>query len=103
MSSQIDLIAIISPKAGKVDRVRTPPYTLTTPHLLTAHSQVVELLNQVSVYVKNNEPGTLRYEITREVNKKSGVEEVIMLETFVPFHSRPKCQSMTDVVVQLQR
>ena len=86
MSSQIDLIAIISPKAGKVDRVRTPPYTLTTPHLLTPHSQVVELLNQVSVYVKNNEPGTLRYEITREVNKKSGVEEVIMLETFVtPF------------------
>jgi hypothetical protein len=85
MSSQIDLIAIISPKAGKVDRVRTPTLcSLATPHLLTAHSQVVELLNQVSVYVKNNEPGTLRYEITREVNKKSGVEEVIMLETFVP-------------------
>jgi hypothetical protein len=28
-----------------------------------------------------NEPTTLKYQLVREVNKKSGVEEVIMLET----------------------
>ncbi|KAG0648524.1 hypothetical protein D0Z07_5264 [Hyphodiscus hymeniophilus] len=63
MSSQIDLLAIISPKPGKADRV-------------------VELLQEVSEYVKNNEPDTLKYEIIREVNKKSGAEQVIMIETY---------------------
>ncbi|KAH8767947.1 hypothetical protein BGZ57DRAFT_748746 [Hyaloscypha finlandica] len=63
MSSQINLIAIISPKAGKVDRV-------------------VELLNGVSQYVHKNEPGTTRYQINVEVNKKSGVEEIIMFESY---------------------
>ncbi|KAF4626436.1 hypothetical protein G7Y89_g11719 [Cudoniella acicularis] len=63
MASQLDIIAIISPKPGKTDRV-------------------VELLQGVSEYVKKNEPGTLKYEITRSMNKKAGVEEVVMLETY---------------------
>ncbi|KAE9374715.1 hypothetical protein N431DRAFT_556955 [Stipitochalara longipes BDJ] len=63
MSSQINLIAIISPKAGKVDRV-------------------IELLNGVSQYIQKNEPGTTRYQINVEVNKKSGVEQVILLESY---------------------
>jgi hypothetical protein len=42
---------------------------------------VVELLNEVSQYVQKNEPGTTRYQINVEVNKKSGIEEVIMIET----------------------
>jgi hypothetical protein len=41
---------------------------------------VVELLNEVSQYVQKNESGTTRYQINVEVNKKSGVEEVIMFE-----------------------
>lgn len=84
MSSQIDLIAIISPKAGKVGRVRAL-LVYITPHLLII-SQVVELLNEVSQYVQKNELGTTRYQINVEVNKKSGVEEVIMLErcAFLP-------------------
>ncbi|RFU33889.1 hypothetical protein B7463_g2422, partial [Scytalidium lignicola] len=61
--SQVELLAIITPNPGKTDRV-------------------VELLKGMSEYVKANEPGTLRYHIHREVNKKSGVEEVIMLETY---------------------
>jgi hypothetical protein len=78
MSSQIDLIAIISPKAGKVERVRIT--SLSSNPSLAHLSQVVELLNEVSKYVQNNEPGTTKYQINVEVNKKSGVEEVIMLE-----------------------
>jgi quinol monooxygenase YgiN len=52
----LDVIAIISPKPGKTDRV-------------------VELLTQVSAYVKSNEPGTLRYEVLR-----TGKEEIVMVE-----------------------
>lgn len=44
--------------------------------------QVVELLNEVAVYVKEKEPGTLKYEIHRQINKKSGDDEVIMIERF---------------------
>lgn len=81
MSSTLDLIAIISPKAGKVDRVSysTPPQPQKHPNKF----QVIELLQGVAVYVKANEPNTLKYEIVRQVNKKSGVEEIIMLERFV--------------------
>jgi hypothetical protein len=42
--------------------------------------QIVELLSEVSVYVEKYEPGTLKYQITREVNKKTGVEEIIIIE-----------------------
>ncbi|CZT05192.1 hypothetical protein WAI453_005477 [Rhynchosporium graminicola] len=57
MSSQIDIIAILFPKPGKADRI-------------------VELLNEVSGYVKANEPGTLKYQVTR------GKDEVIMIESY---------------------
>ncbi|ESZ99331.1 hypothetical protein SBOR_0293 [Sclerotinia borealis F-4128] len=61
--SQIDLIAIIFPKEGKADRV-------------------AELLNEISKHVHATEPGTLKYEVNKEVNKKSGAEEIIMLESY---------------------
>ena len=80
MSGQIDLIAILTPKAGKAPRVRFQPLCHPTPHLHVPF-QIVELLNEVSSYIQSNEPGTTRYQINVEVNKKSGVEEVILLES----------------------
>ena len=58
----LQLLAIISPKPGKTDRV-------------------IVCLREMSEYVKDNEPGTLQYEIMR-VNKdrKTGKEEVVMVE-----------------------
>ncbi|KAL3427086.1 hypothetical protein PVAG01_00595 [Phlyctema vagabunda] len=63
MASPTELIAIIVPKPGKADRV-------------------IELLLEVSKYVVDNEPDTLKYHIHLESNKKTGVEEVIILETY---------------------
>lgn len=80
MSSQIDLVAVISPKPGKTDRVSSIVARRIGP-LLTL-LQVVELLQGVAEYVKKNEPGTNKYQITRSFNKQAGVEEVIMLERF---------------------
>jgi len=54
----------------------------------------------VSEYVKNNEPETLKYEINREVNKKSGAEQVIMIETCHTPHTSPKA---TGHVLTLSR
>ena len=61
----LNLIAIITPKGGKTDRV-------------------IERLREMAEYVKSNEPGTLQYEIMR-VNKdrKTGKEEVVMVEKYV--------------------
>ncbi|KAF7921192.1 uncharacterized protein EAE98_008618 [Botrytis deweyae] len=61
--SQIDLIAIIFPKEGKADRV-------------------AELLNEISTHIEATEPGTLKYEIKKEVNKKTGAVEIVMLESY---------------------
>ena len=82
MMSSLDLIAIISPKAGKTDRVSRELSELTPQWVnrLKMYFQIVELLSEVSVYVEKYEPGTLKYQITREVNKKNGVEEIIMIE-----------------------
>ncbi|KUJ19770.1 uncharacterized protein LY89DRAFT_611580 [Mollisia scopiformis] len=63
MSSNMNIIVTLCPKSGKADRV-------------------VELLQGVAAYVKENEPQTLRYEISRQANKKTGDEEVIMVESY---------------------
>ncbi|TAQ88271.1 hypothetical protein B7494_g3368, partial [Chlorociboria aeruginascens] len=63
MSSPIDLIAILSPSPGKADRIE-------------------ELLLEVSEYVKKSEPGTLKYQIHREVSKKTGAGQVILFERY---------------------
>jgi quinol monooxygenase YgiN len=57
----------------------------------------VELLNEVSKYVEKNEPGTLKYQINKEVNKKSGVEEVIMIERSVPFSNSAALRDRSDI------
>ncbi|KAL6703752.1 hypothetical protein ACN47E_009133 [Coniothyrium glycines] len=61
MSSPFDVIAIISPKPGKADRVE-------------------ELLREAGKAVKANEPGTLRYHVHRET--KGDAPTFIMLETY---------------------
>ncbi|KAH6638119.1 hypothetical protein C7974DRAFT_411564 [Boeremia exigua] len=57
----IDIVAIISPKAGKASRVE-------------------ELLLQAAQTVKANEPGTLRYHLQRET--KGDTPVFVMLETY---------------------
>lgn len=81
--SQIDLVAIIFPKEGKADRVSmgfSPTSLVAGTNPLTPIHQVAELLNEVSAYVQENEPGTLKYEVNKEINKKSGAVEIIMME-----------------------
>ncbi|KAF2627825.1 ABM-domain-containing protein [Macroventuria anomochaeta] len=57
----IDIVAVISPKAGYADRVE-------------------ELLLQAAKAVKANEPGTLKYHLQRET--KSDAPVFVMLETY---------------------
>lgn len=61
MSSPFDVIAIITPKPGKADRVQ-------------------ELLEIAAKAVKANEPGTLRYHLQRET--KGDSPTFVMLETY---------------------
>jgi hypothetical protein len=46
-----------------------------------SRKQVQELLTDMSVYVKANEPGTLRYHLQRET--KGDTPSFVMLETYV--------------------
>lgn len=58
------VIAILYPKKGKAD-------------------QVVEMLNDVAKYVRDNEAGVLKYEINRSLRPaKDGTEEIIMIERY---------------------
>ncbi|KAF1842778.1 antibiotic biosynthesis monooxygenase-like protein [Cucurbitaria berberidis CBS 394.84] len=61
MSSPFDIIAIITPKSGKADRVE-------------------ELLTIATKAVEANEPGALRYHLQREI--KGDNPSFVMLETY---------------------
>ncbi|KAH9204664.1 hypothetical protein DL95DRAFT_398300 [Leptodontidium sp. 2 PMI_412] len=63
MSSPLELITTIYPAPGKTDRL-------------------IQLLAEFSGYVKANEPGTLRYHVHQETDRKVGTEEVILIETY---------------------
>ena len=75
----IDIIAIVSPKAGKADRVRSTTRSTTHAQSLTSTAQVEELLKQAAQSVKANEPGTLRYHLQRET--KGDAPVFVVLET----------------------
>jgi hypothetical protein len=42
-------------------------------------------------FVQENEPRTLKYQLHREINKKTGVDDLVMLErcVFLPFLAIP--------------
>ncbi|QDS76043.1 hypothetical protein FKW77_005341 [Venturia effusa] len=61
MSDTVDIIAIITPKPGKADRVQ-------------------ELLTATAKYVQEKEPTTLRYHLQREVS--GDAPTFVMLETY---------------------
>ncbi len=43
--------------------------------------KVIALLDEVAQYVKANEPGTLKYEVTKTLRpNKDGTEDIVMLE-----------------------
>jgi quinol monooxygenase YgiN len=52
-------------------------------------SKVVELLHEMCVFVEENEPRTLKYQLHREINKTTGEDDVVMWETYV--YSLPLC------------
>ncbi|KAK3057856.1 hypothetical protein LTR09_000931 [Extremus antarcticus] len=63
-SSEFSVVAVLYPKKDKTD-------------------EVVGLLQEVAQYVKANEPGTLKYEITRSLRpNKDGTEDIVMLERY---------------------
>jgi quinol monooxygenase YgiN len=46
-------------------------------------TQVIELLTSMAKFVKENEPKTLKYQLHREINKKTGVDDLVMLERYI--------------------
>ena len=63
-------------------------YYLTIKPLLKpklTFGQVVEMLQDVAQYVRDNEAGTLKYEINRSLRPgKDGTEDIVMVERRVP-------------------
>jgi hypothetical protein len=72
----IDIMALITPKPGKADRVSFTEVQISSTRLM---DQVEELLLQAAVAVKANEPGTLRYHLHKET--KGDAPTFVMLET----------------------
>jgi hypothetical protein len=77
--SHLNLIAILEPLPGKVDRVNPFPYHAYSKNILTL-SQVVEILSEIAAATQSDEPTCLRYEITRHTDEETKTEQVIMIE-----------------------
>ncbi|CAE7001520.1 hypothetical protein CFE70_001169 [Pyrenophora teres f. teres 0-1] len=61
MSSPFDIVAILTPKPGKADRIES-------------------LISAAAKTIKDNEPGTLRWHVQRETN--GDAPRFIVLETY---------------------
>ena len=61
---EFNIVAVLYPKNGKAD-------------------QLVGMLQEVAKYVRDNEAGTLKYEIHRSLRPaKDGTEDVVMIERY---------------------
>ncbi|MCJ1468544.1 hypothetical protein MMC07_007173 [Pseudocyphellaria aurata] len=81
MSEKIDVIAILTPKEGKLD-------------------YVLEMLKQLAQSVHDNEPTALRYQVTREVNVQDGSEDIVMIEQYsnmAAFEQHVKTESFQEL------
>ncbi|MCJ1361958.1 hypothetical protein MMC16_001059 [Acarospora aff. strigata] len=84
---ELDVVAIITPKVGKVDRV-------------------AELLSGLTKAVHKNEPGCLRYHLHREINSRTGAEDLVMIEQYADqsayeSHSKtPDFQNLVKILTE---
>lgn len=108
----VHLIATIYPREGKADRVSPvlfvililiQDYIMCIPSPANENKpvyeiciQVIELLTTMAKFVQENEPKTLKYQLHREINKKSGVDDIVMLERCVS--CRPLITSLHSVL-----
>lgn len=63
MSSQLDVVAILTPKPGCIE-------------------EIIETLAPFNKYVEETEFGVLKYRMYRQVNVDSGKEDVVYIETY---------------------
>lgn len=75
---ECDIIATLSPRQGKLERVRRQHLENWT--MLTAPGQVVELLTNLTDVVKNKEPGVFSYRLYQEFDHTTGEGDLILVE-----------------------
>ena len=75
MSGEIEIVAIFKSNPGKADRAQ-------------------QVLDEMAAYIKANEPGTLRYHLSRET--KGDAPTFVLLETYVHLFSPSQSSCSTD-------
>ncbi|GAT20329.1 hypothetical protein RIB2604_00700070 [Aspergillus luchuensis] len=61
---ECDIVAVLTPKPGKLDRV-------------------AELLTKLTACVKKNEPGVLSFHLYKDFDRETGQEELVLVEKYV--------------------
>ncbi|KAL9119555.1 MAG: hypothetical protein Q9187_003891 [Circinaria calcarea] len=79
--NECDIVATLSPKSGKLDRV-------------------VELLSNLTKAVEKNEPGVFSFHLYKDFNAESGKEQLILVEKYTDMEAydnhaeKPEFQAM---------
>ncbi|GAQ46936.1 hypothetical protein ANI_1_3436014 [Aspergillus niger] len=74
---ECDIVAVLTPKPGKLDRVRYPSWCRQ------AFGLVAELLTKLTACVKKNEPGVLSFHLYKDFDRETGQEELVLVEKYV--------------------
>ena len=64
MATPVELVAVLTPSPGRID-------------------ELIETIAPFNDYVKENEPGALRYQLYRQRNLDSGKEDLVYIEMYV--------------------
>jgi hypothetical protein len=84
-NTEINIVGILRPKPGKMDRVSFPLPSISTFHTLlkTHFQQLLELLSTVANRIRTEEKDISRFSVSREVDTKTKEQTntLVLIET----------------------
>ena len=101
MAQEVNIVAILYPTPGKVDRVSRGNCMCSALLKLTSCSKMKELLGQMCQDVYSKEDYTLRYMMTEQLDVET--PDIVMIETYVtyPHSMATACGSCSRSLLRL--
>lgn len=79
---ECDIVATLSPKPGKLERVSSPSEG-TILDLCADIIKVVELLTNLTAAVQKNEPDVFSFHLYKDFDAETGKEQLVLMEKYV--------------------
>lgn len=95
---ECEIVAVLTPKHGKVDRVRLYPHNLQNTGLRAVDIEVAGLLMDLTSAVKASEPDVFSFHLYKGFDAEKANEQLVLTEKYVlAFTSEPMVDMMEEI------